>query len=160
MKKAVILFLFIFWIAGCAGSAQPPLTPKGLSLTATPPATSEPQTSRQDVAVIVVEKSGGIAGIHMKWMIFADGRVVPGDAAHREPDPAQVESLLAHLQKLGFYDLQTDYSSASTCNDCFVYTITVHNAGITKSVTGVDGDTATPAAFLQSIQAVNSLINP
>lgn len=160
MKKAVIMVLFIFWLAGCASSAQPALTPKGSILTATPPATPAPQTSRQDVAVIVVEKSGGIAGIHMKWKIFADGRVVPSDAAHREPDAGQVERTLAHLQELGFYDLQTDYSSASKCNDCFVYTITVNNAGLTKSVTGVEGDSATPAAFLQAIQAVNSIINP
>lgn len=160
MKKAVMMVLIVFWLAGCAGAAQPAYTPKGSILTATPPATSIPQTSRQDVAVIVVEKTGGIAGVHMKWMIFADGRIIPSDAAHREPDAKLVENLLVRLQKLGFYDLQTDYSSASKCNDCFIYTITVSNAGITKSVTGVDGDAGTPLAFMQALDAVLSFINP
>ncbi len=161
MKKALIFFLITILLAGCAGvTASPATTDKGgAGNQATPTVQNTPvPTSDQMVPAIVIVRTGGIAGIHNKWTIYADGQVFSESQLIHRLSAEQVKSALATIQKLGFFDLQADYSKDSTCMDCFLVTVTVNSGGTSKTVKAVEGDTRTPSAFLQVTGVINGLV--
>jgi hypothetical protein len=162
MRIVFIYLLFVILLASCASAAQPTITGKGPVETQVTPSSGpvSPPAPDLGVPVIIMEKSGGIAGVHDKWTIYAGGQVVSAGQVVHTLTSDQVSSTLADIQKLGFFNMQADYSKASTCNDCFIITITVASAGNSKTVTGVEGDTHTPAEFLQVISDISSLVTP
>jgi hypothetical protein len=165
MKKRTILFLITLLLVGCASAAQSPDTSKGPVDThqtpgITPTADSPMLTPDKSAPVIVLEKSGGIAGINKKWTIYADGRVLADGQTGKTLSGNQVNNTLADIQKLGFFGMAADYSTLSTCNDCFMYRVTINSEGRSKTVSGVEGDANTPAEFSQIIEKINSLITP
>jgi len=159
MRKVFIFLLIAILLAGCASVAQSTTTGKGpLDAQATPTAGAVSQpTPDQGAPVIVMERSGGIAGIHNKWTIYANGQVVMAGQVVRTLTADQVNSTLADIQKLGFFELQADYSKNSNCMDCFLDNVTINSGGNSKTVTAVEGDTRTPAEFLKVIEAINKL---
>jgi hypothetical protein len=165
MIKSLCLITMILFLAGCASPAQSPDTNKGpLDSVKTPTVTpsSGPilQTPDQGGAVIILEQSGGIAGISKKWTIYADGRVLSDNQAEFTLAASRVDTTLADIRKLGFFEMQADYSIGSKCMDCFLYTVTVNSNGSSKTVAGVAGDAGTPAKFMDVIGEINSLISP
>lgn len=159
MRKGFIFLVIAILLTSCASATQSTTTSKGPVEAPTTGAVSLP-TPDPGEPVIVMDKSGGIAGIHNKWTIYTNGQVVSAGQVVHTLTADQVKSTLADIQKLGFFDLQADYSKASTCNDCFMITIMVNSAGNSKTVTGVEGDAHTPAEFLQVIGEINSLVTP
>ncbi len=162
MRKGLILLLIAILLAGCAGAAQSTTTGKGPvddQTSPTPGGVSQP-TPDQGAPVIIMEKSGGLAGVHQKWALYASGQVVSAGQVIRLVTADQVKAALADIRKAGFYDLQADYRQASTCNDCFLYTVSVNSGGNSKTVTGVDGDAHTPAEFLQVVSEILNLVSP
>jgi hypothetical protein len=165
MKNSTILFLIALLLIGCASAAQSPDTSKGpvdahQTPGTTPTADSPVPTPDKSAPVIVLEKSGGIAGIHKEWTIYADGRLVSDGQTGQTLDQNQVNNTLADIQKLDFFGMAADYTTLSTCNDCFMYTVTINSGGRSKSVSGVEGDANTPAEFSQIIEKINSLVTP
>jgi hypothetical protein len=165
MKKGLFYIALIFFLAGCASPTQPPITNKGpLDSVQTPTVTLSPgpilQTPDQGGAVIILEQSGGIAGISKKWTIYADGRVLSDNQAESKLAESRVDTTLADIRKLGFFEMQDDYSIGSKCMDCFLYTVTVNSNGSSKTISGVEGDAGTPAKFMDVIGEINSLISP
>jgi hypothetical protein len=160
MKSAVIYITLILFLTGCAGGAQPTLIDKGPVPTVGKPTGSITPTPEPGETVIILEQNGGIAGVHKVWTIYSDGRVLSGDQAGQSLQKDQVKTLLADIEKLGFYKMQADYSENSVCNDCFIYSVTITSEVQSRTVTGVEGDINTPAEFLQIVEMINNLVNP
>jgi hypothetical protein len=162
MKRVLFVIFIALFLSGCAGAQQSSTGSKGPGgLHATPAAgdASLPTPGPGD-PVIILERSGGIAGIHHIWIIYADGKVTYNGQPGRTLTPELVNTSLADIQKSGFFNLQEDYGKNSTCNDCFVLTVTIRSDGNAKTVTAVEGDTQTPAEFLQTVGEINSLVAP
>ncbi len=160
MKKVIILFFIALFLGSCAGGAQPTTSGKGGIDTPSPQSGTETPSPAPDSSspVIRMEKSGGIAGIHNTWTIYADGRAFSGSQALTSIPAGQVTSTLAEIQNLGFFEMQDDYLPGSTCADCFQYRITIHAGGVSKTVTALDGDAHTPAKLLQIIDDIDRLV--
>ena len=131
MRKKWIIFVITLFLVGCASAAVSPGSGKGPVDTQqtpvmTPTGGAPAQTPEPGGPVIILEKSGGIAGINKKWSIYADGQVMSDGQTSKTLDAGQVNSTLADIQKLGFFGMLADYSSVSTCNDCFIYKITIN----------------------------------
>lgn len=159
MRKGFIYLLIAILLAGCASAAQSTMISKGpldAQTTPTAGAVSQP-TPDQGMPVIVMERSGGIAGIHNKWTIYASGQVIMAGQVVRTLAADQVNTTMADIQKLGFFEMQADYSKNSNCMDCFLDVVTINSGGNSKTVTAVEGDARTPAEFLKVIEDINKL---
>jgi hypothetical protein len=115
-------------------------------------------------AVLRLTRSGGIAGIHETWTVYTDGRVevsrrvnAPAEDAG-QLTPAQVQTLLAELERLGFFDLQPEYGPKNACCDMITATLQARSGERQHTVTMLQGQDDTPAKLLQALEAVNALL--
>lgn len=171
-----VLFSIMFTVAGCGGVAepQPTETTQAPQAQRTPVATetaepaptetteggAEPDAKSSTVlgdAVIVYERSGGVAGETNTWKIYADGRVVDGEGNEWQVAPAQVEQLLADLETMGFFELDESYVPLDTCCDRFTYTLVVGTDGGAHRVTTID-DSDAPEAVWNALDSVSTFI--
>jgi hypothetical protein len=134
-----------------SSSAPPPPT---LVVQSTPPA--KPQASPG--ALIVLQRSGGLAGTQEEWTIYPDGRIVDSTGKEAQTTPEQVAALLSQIDSLGFFELDESYVPRDTCCDRFTYVLTVQADGKTHSVTALEAEPSVPQAFWQAVQAVDQLI--
>lgn len=156
MKNFRILLLIVVLLAGCASQPQTDNSgPKG-GVTIQPSSTPEADAN---TPVIVLERSGGIAGGTEKWTVYADGRVVSDKNLETRINTADLTKLLSKIQDLGFFDMPDQTKVMSKCNDCFIYTLTINHNGKSKSATIVEGDSNTPALLTQVLGEVNQLIS-
>ncbi len=156
MKNYRLFLLIVILLAGCAAQPQANTqVPKG-GITPQPGSTSQGETS---TPVIVLERSGGLAGGTEQWTVYADGRVISGKNVETRINTTDLTRLLTTLKDTGFFDLPNQPKQPSTCNDCFNYTLTVNYQGQSKSVTIVEGDSNTPAQLTQILGEVNQLIS-
>lgn len=134
---------------------------------ATPAAPADPKPAPpSDLpadAALRLSRSGGIAGITETWTVYADGRVEVSRkaAAAAEPvgqlQPAQVQALLAQLEQLGFFEMQTEYGK-NVCCDMIVTTLQARSGERQHHVTVVEGQEGIPAEALAAVQAVQALL--
>jgi hypothetical protein len=149
VKKISLFLVVLFLLAACAPANPAPMEPA-----VTPDTGSE---GNLDQAYIQFEISGGITGKAEKWTIYPDGRIVSPGGENTFPR-AEFAPLLSDLETLGFFQLEDQYRSANSCNDCFQYTITVHNGVKLKTVSGVDAGGNLPSSFWDVFNRINSFV--
>jgi ribose/xylose/arabinose/galactoside ABC-type transport system permease subunit len=145
-----VLFPFIF--------------PKQQTLTCTlkPMRTEQFQTLVQDGAVIVYERNGGTSCVDDLTAIYDTGKITTDDGTNVKEStvtPDQVNALLAKIDGHGFFTTTFYDTSPSRCAACFQYNTYVKYNGQTKTVSGVDGNTITPAEYLYMVGDINALLN-
>lgn len=135
-----MMIALLLAMAGCGSAALTPsgtavIDPSGGSVsTATPGAvpTDPPSAATQtaDPAVVATfEKSGGIAGIVTKLVVWSDGRLEFSSQGPIEglktgqATPEQVAAVQAVLESPEFQALNDRYAPADACCDFFTYVV-------------------------------------
>jgi len=150
---------------GTTTSPLPTPATAGSPLPAPDTSTSPLQAPGPYAAAVVVQRTGGLAGVSEQWSIYPDGRVLSPKGTQSQVGAAQVSALLAALDKAGFFTLQDSYSQGSQgsqgsqCRDCYNYQLSVNNNRRSKTVSFVEGATDTPPALTASLKAINDLLN-
>ena len=116
--------------------------------------------------VVTFERSGGIAGDHVRYLIYPDGQVEKRTSL---PDPSQPVELVAmapeqvgpfvqELKNLGFVEIAGDYVPEETCCDRFFYTVTLRVEDEVYTIEALGGTEETPDAVWEIIDAVEQFI--
>ncbi len=142
-------------VALVAPTVASPLSTTSPLSTPTPPAAKKPSLPLD--AVIVYQRSGGLAGRTEEWTIYADGRVVSGDERTGQLSPQEVAELMRQIEAAGFGDWRDSYGSPACC-DRYTYRLTVRVAGQTKTVTTMDAATGQPAALENILSQLTRLV--
>lgn len=124
----------------------------------TPPFPAPIKISIPDDAVIVYERSGGLAGRTEEWTIYADGRVVSGDGRIGQLLPQDVTNLVQQIEAAGFGGWRDTYGPPAACCDRYTHNLTVRLAGQTKSVKTIDAAPEEPATLRTILGQVTRLI--
>jgi hypothetical protein len=140
-------------VAPAPTSVATPAAPA--NVTATVPVTG---TAAASQPVIVLQRSGGVAGQTASWTVYGDGRIITGQGSERRITPDQVTQLVTSIQTLGFFNLQSSYGQNTQCRDCFNYELTVTNGGQTKTVTFVENPPDMPPGLVQVLALVIGMI--
>ncbi|MFQ5812710.1 MAG: hypothetical protein ACE5I2_05910 [Anaerolineae bacterium] len=175
-----IVFLTGLLLATCGPATQPETTrsetvrPKATQPEATvsppleTPVISPPEAEGQapdklaeamEGAVIVYQRSGGIAGTFEQWIIYPDGRITTDDGREWQVAPEQVRQLLGDIEALGFFEMSDRYMPLNVCCDRFTYEITVRRGSEVKRVTTVDAAPNTPAKLWRIIEEISGLVS-
>jgi hypothetical protein len=120
--------------------------------------TSPLPASGPNAAVIVLQRTGGLAGVSEQWSIFPDGRVLTPKGTQSQVDAAQVSALVTALDQAGFFTLQDSYGKNSPCRDCYNYQLSVNDSGRSKTVSFVEGAGDTPPGLTAALKAINELV--
>ena len=169
----LILLFSLFFLESCApaaapgektgptsvsgGKVPPTDSPDALGTsTGTPTRTPAAQNTPYTEAVVVLRRTGGFAGRVQEWQIFADGRLLVNGKESMRLEPAQVADLLDKIQGSGFFALEKDSYSSGTCNDCYLFTLTVQDGRTARQV-AVEETSAEQAGISGIIQAVQEL---
>lgn len=132
----------------------------GLLLLACQPATPPPLGSN---LVIEYHRSGGFEGRDETWLIYGDGRVVYRDNYAETEEEIQVSAdavadLVALMDAEGFFSFQDSYLPEDTCCDRFIYEITLHHQGRSKTVVTIDAAEGEPEGLRRIIEELNQLL--
>ena len=115
-------------------------------------------TSSPETAVIIFQRSGGLAGKTVVWTIYSDGRV-QSDLGTTQLSSDAVSKLVAGLTTLGIFDLKDSYGGLTNCNDCFTYTITINADGKTKTISTTEGAADIPVELGSILTLLNEFIS-
>ncbi len=179
MKRCSLFILVVIVLAACAmpptsTPISPVMTPvtsplktPAVSPLATPlvppessgtvPTTTADRAATFPNTIIVLQREGGIAGQSEKWTLYPTGRIVAGDGTEWQVPAEQVAPLFKLVESPDFANLNDKYPVASTCADCYVYTLTVYGPGEPKTVTFVEGADA-PTHLQQILSELNKAI--
>lgn len=113
--------------------------------------------------VIEYHRSGGFEGRDETWLIYGDGRVVYRDNYAETEEEIQVSAnavadLAALMEAEGFFSFQDSYLPEDTCCDRFIYEITLHSQGRTKTVITIDAAEGEPEGLGRILVELNRLI--
>jgi len=163
MRVLVIgILIGILALTACAAPASSPRG-EGEPDAETPvvaPAEGDSQPSgKLGPAVIIYERSGGLAGVSERWSIYPDGRIMAGDGREWQVKPEQVKQLISDIEASGFFDLSGQYMPRNPCCDRFTYSLVVRSDDKVNSVTTMDATPDVPANLGEVLGAVRSFIN-
>ncbi|RPI34877.1 MAG: hypothetical protein EHM70_01455 [Chloroflexota bacterium] len=163
MKKLAVMLLFSILLVACARTTSTVETPATLVPTKPPENTplptgesGESQGGSTD-AVIVYERTGGIAGRTVTWSIFADGQVLANDK-EAEISADQVDKLIQEIDDLGFFEMPGSFLGLNNCNDCYTHVITVRKDGTTHTVTATDMTEGVPQELWEVVNKINTAV--
>ena len=161
MKHTIIFtFAIILALTACTSPSIPdqayPSAPLETTPVSSPMSPAKPLPSTD--ALIVLQRSGGLAGTQEEWKIYPDGHIVDNAGKETQVSPELVAALLAQVDSLGFFDLDESYVPRNTCCDRFTYVLTVQSDGKAHTVTALEAEPSAPQAFWDAIQAVDQLI--
>jgi len=108
--------------------------------------------------VLVYERSGGLAGVSERWVIYGDGRVVTGDGRESRVTPKEVAEVASEARELGFFDMADKYMPKDPCCDRFTYTITIQGRDGMHTVETMDGTESAPQALWDLLDMIAQLI--
>ena len=149
-------------LTGLAGACGP--APAPLEQQAQASATNEPTATLVDVstetanASIIYERTGGIAGITERWMIYLNGRVISGEGREYTADPEKVEALLSAIEQSGFFGWRQAGGLPGACRDCFVHSITLAAEGRLKTISATDGSSDVPEEFWELVDSIRRFL--
>jgi hypothetical protein len=112
-------------------------------------------------AVLAYERHGGPSCIDELYAIYPDGKINGDegpDKVEKQATPADVETLLAGIENLGWFTEEIYSTSHTPCGQCYTYYITVVHRGKEKTVQAVDGGTDAPADYWQVVSLINGVI--
>lgn len=175
--QTLLLFCCLTAVLAACGSSEPPLPTADPQLpyqvtiavpTATaegaypaPAATQAVLTLNAADPVIVLQQSGGIAGMEAKWTIYGDGHITSEGGfgnSNNQITAVELANFLAETEKGGFFDLKESYLPEATCCDLMTYVITITTPDQTKTVTTMDTATM-PPSLSQTLQTIQMFIN-
>jgi len=150
---AIILLLAIAALAGCS-SPQ-------ISTEALPGETKSPNDESGETGkdlLIVLKRSGGLAGVDESWRISADGRILASDGKASQVSSDAIRAAVDELDSLGFFEMKDSYMPLDTCCDRFTYQLSVTVDGKSHTVTALEDAQETPEEFWKAIDIVNGLL--
>jgi len=161
MRWIHVFLAAMIGLTACTSGA-PIARSQGASPLTSPLPTREWTMSGSEDAMMVFERSGGLAGVQEVWRFYEDGRVVKterrGNATvEAQLSPDLVKDAVQRIVEEGFMDLADEYMPANRCYDRFTYRLTIAHAGTVKTVTTMDG-AEWPPALVRALEVVNSLI--
>jgi hypothetical protein len=155
----IILLLAITALAGCSAprTSSTDAPPTEGSPSETKSQTEEAGGIAQDV-LIVLKRSGGIAGVDESWRISADGLITTSDGKESQVSTEALHAGVDELDSLGFFEMDSSYMPLDTCCDWFTYQLSVTANGKTHAVTALEGAQETPQDFWKAIEIVTGLL--
>jgi galactofuranose transport system permease protein len=114
-------------------------------------------------AAIVYERNGGLNCMDELYAIYPDGRITADNGEQqltKQVAPAQVEQLLDHIDRLGWFTDDFYTTHHKPCGACFSYSTTVSYKGQIKTVDAVDGGTDAPADYWQMSGGILVIVPP
>ncbi|MBI2845624.1 MAG: hypothetical protein HYX86_03650 [Chloroflexi bacterium] len=113
--------------------------------------------------VLEYHRSGGFVGSDEQWLIYGDGRVVYRDLIAETEEEIRVSAdavadLVALMESEGFFSFQDSYLPDDTCCDRFIYEITLHYQGQSKTVTTIDAAEGEPEGLGRILAELNRLL--
>jgi hypothetical protein len=174
MRHVVSLILLTtVLLTACTPPVAPVMpSPQPKAPLAPPPATDSPaldeeasedaagradEADKADGAVIIYERSGGVAGETDRWAVYPDGRIVSSDSQDQQVTEQEVSELLDEIEALGFFEMQGSYGPLDACCDRFIYRITVLRGDEMKTVHAVEGESGTPQEFWRIAELIKTL---
>ncbi|MFM8321755.1 MAG: hypothetical protein ACKOC5_12650 [Chloroflexota bacterium] len=150
---------------GSTASPDAPGTPAlpstgGTGLPTTPPLGTQAATPEPELpagAVILFQRSGGIAGVDEAWTVYADGRVIDRSGKATQADPASIAAMVGVVRSAGFFQMQTQYGD-SPSPDAYTYILTVRDGDQVHSVTTFDGADNVPPELTLILSQIQSLL--
>jgi hypothetical protein len=107
--------------------------------------------------IILLERTGGLAGIPLTIEVKGDGTVTrDGVASTISPD--QVTFLDNLLDQLNFFGLQGVFTAPGTSADTYHYAVTVERAGSSRTIRAEDG--FLPSEMIQLLSLLSDLGAP
>jgi hypothetical protein len=143
-------------------SASPTPTPVPRLLATAAAATVTPAISGKDQAlqpVLVIRRTGGLAGVEEEWSIYEDGRVTLPNGRRQQVEAEVVSRLLTQITESGFFGLGGAAGGLSKCRDCFNYQITVSKDGQTKTIQVQPESSDIPKELLKAIESIDAFLN-
>lgn len=135
------------------GTDEPPLPLPG---TIVAPTTPDPDAGLI-FDTILLERTGGLAGIPLTIEVKSDGTVTrDGVASTISPD--QVTFIDNIIDQLGFFGLQGVFAAPGTSADTYRYDLTVTRAGASRTIKAQDG--FLPSEFAQLLSLLSDLGAP
>ena len=107
---------------------------------------------------LVYARSGGLAGVSERWVIYDDGRVVTGDGQEAYVMAKAVTQFVRDAEKLGFFEMASRYMSKNTCCDRFTYEIMIRSADRTNTVVTLDATPNAPQALWDILSSARQLV--
>ncbi len=152
-------------IAGRLATATAAAETLSTPVPSTPELLGTPSGGEAPVPVIAFARGGGLAGASEAWTIYADGAIAFADGPEAAAQTVgrvtaeQVAALVTGLDGLGFFQMQDVYGANDNCADCFQYTVTVTNGGVTKTVTTHDAASDAPPELGQALTLIQALLD-
>ncbi len=88
----------------------------------TPPAT----TPKTPAPAIIIDRTGGFAGVDDEVSIFPDGKVLDNSGKVRRIPPADLSRFIHSVEKVGIAAKhETQGKTSSHCSDCFMYAVKI-----------------------------------
>lgn len=138
-------------------NATPAVRPGPTSL-AVAPATA----ARDDQAtgpILVMSRSGGLAGVNERWEVYTDGRVVAATGAVRRVPAESVAALLRELDAQGFFTIERPGGLPQPCPDCFTYEIVVYRDGKPSKVVVIPEAPETSESARRIVETLNRFLS-
>lgn len=168
MRHAVLILLMTVLLTACTPAVVPATpSPRSNSPLASPPPTTVPpaldEESGKDTAgkpggaVIVYERSGGLAGVSDRRAVYPDGRIVSSEGQERWGTEQEVAELLDEVEALGFFEMQDAYGPLNACCDRFIYQITILRGDKAKTVRVVEAEPDIPQEFWRVAELIQNL---
>ncbi len=145
-------------LVGCAQLVAPGTQPSPTTSPLTSPLAS-PLAVPGGSLVILVHRTGGLAGVDETWTMYDDGRVAytgHGTGTQTNQISSDAVAAVMALARANFAALDTEYNPANTCCDRFVYEITITVNGQSKTIHAVDGATDEPPTTTQILTALQA----
>ena len=121
----------------------------------------------EDGAVIAYHRTAGPQCVDEMFAIYPDGRVTGTngvDNVEKQVTPAEVEQLLTIINdEYQWFTAEIFSTYLTPCRQCYAHLVTVAYNDQVKTVTGVDGTTASPPGFgfsLAHIRPLLPVLNP
>ncbi len=150
---SIILLLAIVALAGCS---SPRISTQALPGETISPNEEQGETGKD--LLIVLKRSGGLAGVDESWRVSADGRITASDGKESQVSSDAIRTAVEELDSLGFFELSSSYMPLDTCCDRFTYQLFVTVNGKSHTVTALEGAQETPEDFWKAIDIVNGLL--
>lgn len=109
--------------------------------------------------VILVQRSGGFAGVDEGWSFYLDGKIVTNKGEQKTVTAEQVTNFIDEINATGFFEMEypSGSSKLSNCKDCLTYVLIATNNGLVNSITIQEGSADVPETLVQIIKQLISL---
>lgn len=176
VAKVLILMILAGWFtAGCSAAVQPtaglptpeagdmaPANPQKPAPQSQPPVPEgSPAPQKPLVAADVVflfRRSGGLAGVEEEWTLYKDGRLLSNTGEEYHVTQAQIDTLLADLERVNLFSAPPVTGLKVECCDRFLYDLTVQSGERLIAVQAADGAQNVPEAVWDAIGKVQEFI--